>query len=290
MKKNNRTMKHLIALLFCILFVNVSISQSPNDIRLEKLPELIEEAARSENYKQAAKLEKELAIRKKIQKAIEVEAYNKAGELQEDLSELENSYLIKNDKTNLDEAESENKNDKDNVIYYMDFSVAGINMYDLTYNQFVDNSLQEFNESQDMYSINFKMGHKFYFGSGAHKFRVGVDINYVSLNAGLHTTEGYLSPNYALSGPSPGFVMTYHINDNMGLDLQLNTGFMVLFSEINQFSSNGLGGALLPQMRYWYKKLSIGLEYTYFDSNINNITPSGRISLNHLGLFVGMRF
>lgn len=294
-------MRNLICLLFCLVLVNLAIGQTSNEDRLKELPTLIEEAGSKKDYKLAAKLEDELAIRKELQKAIDKEDYKKATALREDLYDLENDNYNRK-KTNVDAADEELTNQDDNSlsnsIFYLDFALAGINMYDFNRTVFVDTydengnytgtQEQELPESHRMYSINFKLGHKFYFGPGAKKFRVGVDINYLSLNLGFNLDDQFILPNIAFSTPCPGVVMTYHINDNMGIDLQANTGIMFMLSEFNDIPIPAPGFAVNPQLRFWYNKLGIGLQYTYH--RINTLESIDRFRLNHYGLFVGLRF
>jgi hypothetical protein len=282
------------------MIVNLAIGQTSNEERLNKLPDLIEEAGNNKNYKLASKLEDELVIRTELQEAIENENYEKATALREDLYDLENGeYNREKPNSELAERSEENDNTKDNSIFYLDFAFAGINMYDYTRTEFVDvydvnnnylgTEQQETAFNSSMYSMNFKLGHKFYFGPGTEKFRAGLDISYLSLNLGFNLDDNYVLPNIAFSTPSPGFVMTYHLNDNMGIDLQANAGILFMLSpEFNDFFLPVPGLAFFPQLRFWYNKLGIGVQYTYHQiGNLNNIN---NFRLNHLGLFVGFRF
>jgi hypothetical protein len=282
------------------MIVSSTIAQTSNEDRLKELPTLIEEAGSNKDYKLAAKLEDELAIRKDLKQAVDEEDYKTATTLREDLYDLESGNYNRN-KTNeeaaeIDEDKEENK--IDNSIFYLDFGVAGINMYDFTRSAFVETYDQSGNytgvqeqqipESHNMYSINFKLGHKFYFGPGARKFRIGIDVNYLSLNLGLNLNDEFILPNIAFSTPSPGFVMTYHINDNMGLDFQTNVGIMFMLSEFNDLPLPTPGIAINPQLRFWYNKLGIGLQYIHH--RVNTLNNINNFTLNHAALFVGLRF
>jgi hypothetical protein len=286
-------MKNLICFLFCLLILNVAIGQTSNQGRLEELPALIDEAGTKKNYELAARLQDELAIREKIQEVIEQESYEKAAALRKYLYDLEND--INSRYTSISEVIEHvgrhDRNNKKNTMMYLDFSPIGFGAYDVTQLVFdpVSNSTNQVNESQITYSLNFKFGHKFYFGPGLRKFRIGVDMNYASLNLGfVETYEDNIMPNFGLSTPSPGVVMTYHINKDMGFDFQTNAGFMLMVSEENSLSATGMGFVLLPQLRYWYNKLSMGLKYTCYQGE--RLSTAGRIRLNHLGLFAGLRF
>jgi hypothetical protein len=282
-------MKKLICLLLCFTIVNFAIGQTSNENRIKELPELIEESADNKDYNLALKLEDELAIRKELQEAINKEDYEKATVLREDLYDLESGDYNRGE-SNSDQAEKEtaSKNAKDNTIFYMDFAIAGINMFSFDAN---NNYIgpEKVAYKNNMYSFNFKLGHKFYFGPGARKFRVGIDIKYVGLNLGLDFDGDFVAPNIALSIPSPGFVMTYHINDEMGIDFQTNVGVMFLISEYNDvFILPTPGFGVYPQLRFWYNKLGVGLQYSY--NQVETIYNIDRLKLNHFGLFLGLRF
>jgi hypothetical protein len=294
-------MKNLICILFCLMVVNLSIGQTSNKERLKELPALIEEAGTNKDYKQAAKLQDELEIREELQQAIDREDYKKATALRENLYDLENGdYNSDDSNSDIAEEEEETKggNSKDNSVLYMDFTVAGINSYAYSTTDFVETydqsgnytGLQEqtFDVDERMYSINFKFGNKFYFGPGTRKFRIGLDINFISLNIGLNLEEDLIVPNLDFSTPCPGFVMTYHLNDNMGVDFQANAGIMFLLSEFNDIPLPAPGLAVNPQLRFWYNKLGVGLSYTYHQ--VNTLDNIDRLTLNHMGLFVGLRF
>lgn len=293
-------MRNLICILFCLMIVNLAIGQTSNEDRLKKLPDLIEEAGSNKEYKLAAKLEDELAIRKELQKAIDNEDYKKATALREDLYDLENGNYNSEEpaSTDLAEREDEDEKAKENSIFYLDAAVAGINMYSFTRTELVETyddngnytGMQEQEQEFDdnMYSVNFKLGHKFYFGPGARKFRIGLDITYLSLNLGFNLDDEFILPNIAFSTPSPGFVATYHLNDKMGIDFQANAGIMFMLSEFNDYPIPTPGLAISPQLRFWYNKLGVGLQYTYHQ--VNTLSNIDQFRLNHLGLFVGFRF
>lgn len=294
-------MKNLICVLFCLMIVNFAMSQTSNEDRLKELPNLIEEAGNNKDYKLAAKLQDELEIRKELQEAIKKEDYKKATALREDLYDLENG-TYKSTESNSDRAEEEEefeeKNAKDNSVLYLDFAIAGFNRYNYSQTDFVETydqngnytglQEQEFNVDERMYSLNFKFGSKFYFGPGSRKFRVGLDINYITLNLGLNVEDDFIVPNLDFSAPLPGFVMTYYLNDEMGLDFQANAGVMFLLSEFNDLPLPAPGIAVNPQLRFWYNKIGVGLQYTHHQ--VNTIEDIDRLTLNHIGLFVGLRF
>lgn len=293
-------MKNLICLLLCFTIVNFAIGQTSNENRIKELPTLIEEAADKKDFNLALKLEDELAIREELQEAIDNEDYKKATALREDLYDLERGEYDRS-KSNSDRAEQESEREpsKNNSIFYMDFAFAGLNMYDLsrielteTYDQngnYTGMQEQEIVTNQSMYSINFKLGHKFYFGPGDRDLRVGLDINYLSLNLGFKRNDNFIFPNLAFSTPCPGLVMTYHINENMGFDLQANIGIMFAITpENSSFLIPSPGVSINPQARFWYK--NFGLGFQYFNHQVQSITDIDRLKLNHYGLFVGFRF
>ena len=295
-------MKNLFCVLLCLMAVNLAMGQTSNEDRLNELPKLIQEAGDNKNYKLAAKLQDELEIREELQIAIDEEDYKKATALREDLYDLENGDY-KSEESNAELAEEEEEQDenaKDNSVLYLDFTIAGLNSYAYTNSEFVETYDQNGNytgmQEQDirndarMYGINLKFGNKFYFGPGARDFRIGLDINFISLNIALGRNYEYFLPNINFSGPCPGFVMTYHLNDNMGIDFQANAGFMFLLSEFNDIPLPSPGLAVNPQLRFWYNKLGVSVQYTYHQANELGGDFNDRITFNHLGLSVGLRF
>lgn len=293
-------MKYLICILFCFLFVNLAISQNSNADRLKELPALIDEAANNKNYELALKLEDELAIREKLQEAIDEEDYERATELREDLYALENGEYKRSESNEVDVAKNdgEHGNSKQNAVFYLDFAFLGLNNYQNTTIDIVDSYDQNGNyigskektviTNRSMFGLNFKLGHKFYMGPGDRKLRVGLDINYLTLNVGISLDDDFVLPNLAFTTPCPGFVATYHFSETMGLDLQANTGVVFTLTEFNEYPIPIPGFIVNPQARFWYKNVGIGLQYTYY--KVNSRETIRNLRMNHFGLFFGVRF
>lgn len=286
-------MKLFLIVLSCVFITSIAQSQEvSNKQRLAELPELIEQEAAKENYELAGKLQQELEIRENLEIAIKDKDYKKAAQLREDLNNLEKKPST-TESTSSRPTPSEKKNE--NVVFYADFTVAGMNMYTYDYTTYVEtydengyyigSTTTTQRKSDLMYGLNVKIGSKFYFGPGTKNLRVGIDANYLSLNLGIHSGDyGGIIPNLNLSIARPGVVLTLLVKENMGFDIQLNSGLVMLISEYNDTPLPIIGYSINPQIKYWYKNIGVGLEYNFGDFIDENIR------YHHFGLSFGLRF
>ncbi len=287
-------MKLFLIVLSCVFFTSLAYSQEvSNKQRLAELPELIEQEAAKENYELAGKLQQELEIREKLEVAIKDKDYKKAAQLREELNDLEKTPSASESTSAPRPTPSKKKNE--NVVFYADFTVAGMNMYSYDYTTytemydengyFIGSSTNTERRRDLMYGLNIKIGSKFYFGPGEKKFRVGLDANYLSLNLGINSGDyGGIIPNLNLSIARPGVVLTFLLKENMGFDVQLNSGLVMLISEYNDTPFPIVGYSINPQIKYWYKNIGVGLEYNFGDF------PNENIRYQHFGLSFGLRF
>lgn len=288
-------MKLFLIALLCACFTTISYSQEvSNKQRLAELPELIEKEAAKENFEVAAKLQKELEIRENLEVAIKDKDYKKAAQLREELNNLDKEPAKTPTASNSPRVPTPSKSNK-NSIFYVDFTLAGMSMYSYehtTYTPMYDEfgyyigTIENDETRRDlMYSINIKLGSKFYFGPGDKKFRVGLDVNYLSLNLGINNANSSgVIPNLNLSLARPGAFCTLFFNEQMGLDFQVNGGLMLVLSQYNDTPLPMLGYSVNPQLKYWYKNIGVGLEYNF------GSLPNNDVRYQHFGLSFGLRF
>ncbi|MEX2483682.1 MAG: hypothetical protein WED10_03955 [Brumimicrobium sp.] len=298
-------MRLIFSVLICLFFSFVSFSQNSNEKRMKELPSLIDKAVENKDYDEASKLQKELDIREDLKKAIEEEDYKEATKLREDLYDLESGEYKSDDNEDIDSFDDPEQLKK-NSVFYFDYTFGGMNIYSYDRTEYVNVYDEQGymigteevtqNYKDFVYSMNFKLGHKFYIGSGSSNLRLGLDLNYMSLNIGIPSLNNNIDPQYSsilpnlsFTLPNPGFVATYHMRDDMGLDFQFNAGVMFLLSNYNEVPIPMPGFHLNPQLKFWYKKIAIGLEFVYFDVDVDSFENSREMKVNHLGLSFGLR-
>ena len=291
-------MKYLVLIILAVSISNFSWSQDKsNKQRLAELPELIESEAAKENYDEAAKLQKELEIREQLETALKDKDYKKAAQHREELNVLEKTPARSTNQSvqdnNTPPPPVANPTKK-NSFFYLDLTLAGMNIYAYDQTVFTDifdengyyiGSQETVTRQREIgYAINIKLGNKFYFGSPERSFRVGVDVNYASINIGFLRNSNSLLPNINFSIARPGIVLTYNLTPSMGLDFQFNGGLMFFISpEFNPNPVPVIGYSFNPQLKYWFKKIGVGLEYNF------GVLPATDMNFSHAGLSFGFR-
>lgn len=182
-------------------------------------------------------------------------------------------------------SEEETNPGPDNSILYLDFAFLGQNVF---YNE--GQMDPYFLGRRSNYSFNFKLGHNFYFGPGSRKFRVGIDLNYISINLGPDFEYLFDEPEIILGLPSLGLIATYHINNNMRVDFKTNSGAMITVNHNNwsYFPFPSLGIFVNPQLNYSFKRISTGVQYLHY--RFSNSDDTRSFTLNHFSIMVGFRF
>lgn len=293
-----------IGLILAMLFV-VSIvmgQQQTNKERIAQLPELIEEQAAAEKYDEAAKLSRELELREELEIALKDKDYKKAAQLKDELEKLEKEGL----KTSTDAVTTAQKTEerpvsrkKENIKLYLDLTFAGFDSYVYDRQEYVEmydengyyigSTMQTVRTRDNMFALNLKLGNKFFFGPGEKKFRLGLDVNYLSLNMGLSNfNNGDFFPNMNFSIVRPGIVGTLFLNEkrNMGIDFQVNGGMMFALTRYDGFIfPPNLGVSVNPHIKFWYNKIGGGIEFNY-----GRMRNTNDIVYQHVGLFFGFRF
>ena len=126
-----------------------------------------------------------------------------------------------------------------NIAFYMDLGFGPITGY--TYGPY--------------FSIDLKIGNKFYFNSNDSKTRFGLDVNWLSLNP--HFVWFDELPPGNLSVAKPGFTVAYSINDKAGIDFAINLGPNFHFS--NGFNAAGLN--INPHIKFQIANFCVGIEH-----------------------------
>lgn len=288
-------MKYITLLIFVLgLAFGMNAQEVSNKQRLSELPELIEKAAAQENFSEAAKLQRELEIREELELAIKDKDYKTAAQKREELNNL-------NKETTTQAASSSRpasprpggRNGNENTKFYLDITAAGMDIYGYDrvtyvdiYDQngwYVGTDMNLVRERELMYGFNLKLGSMFYFGQSDRKFRLGLDVNYLSLNLGFGGMQNSILPFINFSVARPGILGTLTFKENMGMDFKVNGGLMLLISQNNPTPLPIAGYSVNPQVKFWINKIAVGLEYNF------GRLPSENVGYNHLGLSFGFR-
>jgi hypothetical protein len=280
--------KLVTTLMFCLATAFLFAQQVNNEERIAQLPALIEKAAEQGNFEEAGKLQRELRIREDMREAVLQKNYERAGELQRELDgkqtpdqKVNQATATTPQTTSGNQASSRDFDPRKKFMLYVDFSPLGLSLF--TYNTYMYDWETGFSfpvtTTNARYSINFKLGNRFYFSQAeGKKLRVGIDVNYLSLNIAPSMNE---LPNLTFSLVRPGVVLNSFLTENMGIDFQFNAGLMTSFSDYVGFARPGF--SLNPQVKYWYKKLSVGLEYNF------GLMPSDDLRIQYMGISIGIR-
>ena len=301
LKNRVQLCERIVILIIIMLIANKSFCQEgSNKQRLKILPELIEEELNKENFEEVTKLKKEFELRTELDEALAEHDYVKASKIRDQIQFLDSNLdFIPDETMSYQEKREVNKR----LFFYFDITPVGFSNY--SYSKKVIKSIYNANGAfmnsyselehriEQGYSINFKLGNKLYFNDVYNnntlikKFRIGLDLNYLSLNGSFIDVDldkgEFLA--IAISLLRPGILLTYNIKPMMGIDLQVNTGATVMLSRYNTlgylmpmfvFSVN-------PHLKYWVKRYGFGIDYNYAKSTVNDMV------LNHLGLTFSLR-
>lgn len=269
-----------------------------NELRLNKINQLIDENVATENYQKAADLQKEKSIRLKLNNAYK----NNADELKimQLKSELINCNCtpesldgeINDLKIQLSEWDNEMRYKNENFVLYTDFLVANFvstatDVNNIIYSTPYPPYYKEVNERQygSLLGIGFKIGSSFFFKDleKGKKLRVGFDLVYFSFMTGLETTDFFPIPTMIiLNLPQPGVVLLTNFKKHSGFEARANIGLTKSFG----FDLTGMSGRV--SLKYWIKKFGVGIDYVYSTSIFNKPINSDRI--HQVGLTIGMRF
>lgn len=304
-------MKKIILFTFCIVsyavYAQVEETKTTiesaekelteNQKRIVEIPNRIEEAVAAKNYQEAANLKEELELRKSIENALTHKNYQEAANLKEQLAncecrpkpekECEDDVAAK-----ATEVKKERSYGPKRFSFYMDFYPVGYGniAYDsYRYYGSYSNGTQtsyipieepmQIRESVSNLLGGLRIGSSIFFGDLDKKFKVGLDISYLSVTAGISPDGSGFGPSGFISLARPGIIMTKFFNKKNGLDMKVHAGPLVGGGNF----SGGLGLNGAAQVKYWKKRFAVGLEYQYghiFDGNTN---------INLIGVTLGFR-
>ncbi|MCO5267633.1 MAG: hypothetical protein M9897_01915 [Brumimicrobium sp.] len=297
----------LYILLGFILFTTLTFAQSEdpkvaNEKRMEALTELIQEAYLKEDYSLAAKLKKELDLRKEMAVAFEDNNYGYLATLKKNIEDLYKEP--KEEKSAVADAQKNSpptpiKPKKvypyKNFVKYFDFvpfsyiSTRYIDSYnDMIY---LDGYSPQPYVPQEFHSEvvggGFRMGGSVFFGkmTPERKFYAGLDIQYVSATVGFNMEN--MNKSAVLLGIGQlGPIIRYHLTENSGIDFRLNTGMSFLFADTNhEFASFGVRN----RFSYWIGHFSIGCEYQFAGGNLG-MKSNYKSQAHQIGLNCGFYF
>lgn len=270
-------MKNIIfslLIIFCVNSLHVT-AQNANQKRIEELQIEIKNAADAGNFEKAAELKKEKETRLAIEEALKNQDFETADKLKSSLTkpaaqtnapkeEVKKQPQETVDKTPVSNAKPTTSVLGKKVYFYADFSPAGL-------------AINTSSAPRLGYAVQVKIGNKFFFNSNESAFRIGLDVNWLSVLPAF--INGKL--NMQVSGMKVGVAGGYAFTDDLGIDFNANFGPGVHSQLFNQ--SPVLALVANPQVRFLYKKLSVGFDYQYF------FGPTSTFSMNYIGLTIGVR-
>lgn len=265
-----------------------------NQNRIAEIPNLIEAAVKAENYQEAANLQEELKIRKKIEVAQGNQDYKRVVELEEQLENCDCKPKPEQDCVAEKKAEYQKEQrekeieepflQKRKFLINVDFSPAGYLHSNETYSQTPMNEVApyNYNEKSDQFAVNHAVGASVFFGDMDKDMKIGLDINFMDVTMAFDEFRPF---NMSLSGrfafAQPGIIMTkYFSNGLSGLDIKANLGAVKAFGGVYQ-DFWGLNTA--AQIKFWRKKSALGIKYQ-FGSGLDYDAH-----YHHVALVLGLR-
>jgi len=165
------------------------------------------------------------------------------------------------------------------IAYYDDFGNYYPNGYEYVY------------QSEDRFAtINFRIGHKWYFGNGA-KYRPGLQSHWMRIGINLNPEDGYAS--YSLSPLNVGLTNSFKFNERHGMEANVTGGFTVLnFNPFSTIIGNGspnssTGYTFGVELKYRFNILAVGLDYSRFNTGFNHTNRNH--NLNVISVTAGIK-
>lgn len=272
-------MKTLSILLISLFFSLGTFSQvSENQARISELKQSIEKVAANSEYRLAGEYQSELRIREEIEKALDNGDIHLAGRLQAKLERKE--YLVPTTSkykppTHLEKAE------RRRTYFFVDVITMGYNNYYSEFTYFDGLSYYTPIERVNSFTVGYNIGQHFYFGPPKNGLRFGLSMNYIGLSA-MRFGAFVSGANYNLF--RPGVVINKFFNEDIGIDFSVHFGTTLLDSGSSTAPNNIYALSFSPHVKFWYKNLTVGLQYNYASMIYYNAT------LNNLNFTVGACF
>lgn len=143
-------------------------------------------------------------------------------------------------------------------------------------------------ETQIKTGINFKLGYNWYFGS-KQIWKPGIKLTF--LNLGIITDFKQMYGMNPMVGGGLGFSNIFKLNETSGIECNLKGGAFMLLTDRTKGWSTGYSptGAISYgfEVKYRYKTLSIGLDFSRLEADINRDRYT---SINNYAISVGAKF
>ncbi len=269
-------------LLIATLFQFVVNYAQDNKTEIEIIEKEIELALAESKYDKAAELDKEKKIYLKIAYAVEKKNYEKAAALQKELM-MFGTYRSRKEQQLVAELKSARKRGDVDKQKEIESELAKLVMYKnpelVSDNKSVKKSSRiksgffidamfGLGKSSigggpgglqlDGASVDLRLGNRFYFGNNS-RYRVGIQA--VWLKAGSFSTSEIV--RIQASPLNVGLTNILAITDNMAVELAGTGGLSSVFSDDGQ--EYGVGHTVGGELKFRYKKIDIGIDYSYYD-------------------------
>lgn len=114
--------------------------------------------------------------------------------------------------------------------------------------------------SRSMFSMNARVGSKWYFGSN-EKYRPGIQMTWLRTGFSTHIDNGNSFTFFNFIPLNVGYTSYLSIDEDLGLELNLNIGLGYSFAKGRTLS----GYHLNPEAKLRYRTLSLGLDLSFYD-------------------------
>ena len=113
----------------------------------------------------------------------------------------------------------------------------------------------------NFFTLNIKLGNKFYLGSKDKMWRPGIQANWMRLgiNVDFNDPISIIFGTKNLSLANVGMANVFKFTDDIGLELNFTTGFNFDIDLNNGILTYGLGFS--PELKFRYKNLAVGIDY-----------------------------
>ncbi len=150
--------------------------------------------------------------------------------------------------------------------------------------------------SESGFAYGLKLGNKFYFGDDSKDFRLGMDVNWFGVHGIQVSVEdeigsesfSYNALNFSFVNPGIGMAMK--LNENMGIDANVNFGPNIMIGYSSDLDDGGAGFGLKvgPQVKWHYSILAVGFEYRYC-SVLSEESTIETLRTNVYGMTIGLK-
>lgn len=143
-----------------------------------------------------------------------------------------------------------------------------------------------YTERSTLTSIGLRLGNKWYFGK-REKWRPGLQATYVKL--GLYVNpDSHIEFTNSLSVGNVGFANAFKLSESQGIEVNANVGLTIMNMFPPYFTDPAAGINYGIEVKYRYKVLAVGLDFSRMEANIGN--EWRKKEMNIFSVSIGAKF